>query len=169
VKVAPFAGAVNDTLGGWFDEDDPAILKLLLDVSVTLAFFSHVIRTFAVEDSHDEGTLTLCLPSALVRSTMVKYELPPLVDKLIATGSAEPRLSLHRMGAVDPTAHVSPPFGDVTRTNGAAIVNGRSETSAAFPPVHLIRINAEVVCGPVTTQLNTPVLAWLVTAEANTE
>ena len=59
VNVAPLAGAVNDTAGGWLVVAEPAIWKLLFDASVTREFFDQAIRNLEVLVSHADWTPTL--------------------------------------------------------------------------------------------------------------
>ena len=105
------------------------------------------------------GPLTTQLYEPLLAEVVVKVVMganvaPPSRLRSIWTTWPVPRLWLKLRLCVVPTDHLTFVFGDVTLTNGAAIVKLTLLVSliAAFAEA-LTRIRACVVAGPVTTQL----------------
>jgi hypothetical protein len=71
------AGAVNETLGGWFAGGEPT-RKTLFEVSLTAVFLTHLMRTFAVVVAHEDETETADSPSDSVdERNPIEYEVPP--------------------------------------------------------------------------------------------
>ena len=85
--------------------------------------------------------------------------VPPSRESSTETGMFVPRLCVHVIGRCPSRVQICPPFGVVTVMRGSSIANGTLLVSVAGPSVHMARISAVAVGGPVTCQSIWPTVA----------